>query len=85
MSLQNFTGKSVAILDDASLMSLMLAKHAKGVQIVEPNNHFMGIISAYVDENEITNIRTYDDYASVPYHEVTFIRFSPEVSYEHLR
>lgn len=70
--MQNFTGKSVAIIDDGSLMSLLLSKYAKTVQIVEPNNHFMAVVLAYMEENQIHNIRIYEDYASVPCHEVNF-------------
>ncbi|KAL4002504.1 Ribosomal protein L11 methyltransferase (PrmA) family protein [Acanthocheilonema viteae] len=74
---ENFTGKSVALLDNASLMSLLLAKYAKEVQIVEPDDHFVGIISAYIEENQIKNIQVYEDHASVSCHEVDAIVSEP--------
>lgn len=51
-------------------MSLLLAKYAKEVQVVEADDHFVGIISAYIEENRIKNIHIYEDYASVPCHKV---------------
>ncbi|VDM12327.1 unnamed protein product, partial [Wuchereria bancrofti] len=74
---ENFTEKSVAVLDDGSLMSLLLSKYAKTVQIIEPNDHFLAVILAYIEENEIRNIRIYDDCASVPYQEIDVVVSEP--------
>lgn len=70
--MQNFTWKSVAIVDDGSFIGLLLAKYAKAVQIVKPNDHFLGVILAYIEENRIQNIHVYDDIAPVPFHGVNF-------------
>ncbi|KAM3724053.1 Protein arginine N-methyltransferase [Dirofilaria immitis] len=74
---ENFTGKSVANLDDGSLMSLLLAKYAKTVRILKPNVHFVEVISAYIAENNIQNVHICEDYTSVPYNEVDVIVSEP--------
>ncbi|VDK83454.1 unnamed protein product [Onchocerca ochengi] len=74
---KNFTGKSVVNLDDGSLISLLLAKYAKTVRIVEPNVHFVEVILAYIAENDIQNVHICEDYASVPSDEVDVIVSEP--------
>ncbi|VDO40674.1 unnamed protein product [Onchocerca flexuosa] len=74
---ENFTGKSVVNLDDGSLISLLLAKYAKTVRIVQPNVHFVEVISAYIAENDIQNVQICEDYASVPSSEVDVIVSEP--------
>ncbi|VDN02340.1 unnamed protein product [Thelazia callipaeda] len=58
---KNFTGKTVACFDGGSLVSLMLAKYAKMVQVVELDPSFTQLVSSFIDENDIKNVYLSDD------------------------